>query len=93
MTKTKTIKLTKAQKEELPRLMVADEIHQGVIWFRKFTHRRKGTLVMDALDGRVCNALVKKGVLVAVESDLTRHTLHLEGVEGYEPQEKQAQET
>ena len=75
---TKKIKLTKAQREELPRLQVADEIHYGVIWYRKFTSRKKGSLVMDTLDGRVCNALVKKGVLVPVEGERTLHKLNLE---------------
>ena len=82
MTTPKTIKLTKAQRSELPHLQVADEIHTsaGGYWWRKFTSRRKGTAMRDLLDGRVCNALLKKGVLVPVEGDKTLHTLNLEGV-------------
>jgi hypothetical protein len=73
-----TIKFTKAQRAELPRLQVADEIRYGVYWYRKFTSRKKGSLMMDMLDGRVCNALVKKGVLVKVEGDdRTLYTLQL----------------
>lgn len=80
MTTTKTIKLTKAQKAELPRLQVADEIQRGQLWFRKFTGRNS-KIKFDVLDSRVCNALVGKGVLVPVGGEFGQYTLNLEGVD------------
>lgn len=67
------MKLTRAQRSMIETLREANEIHYGVIWYIKYTYRDKPK--MKAVDGRVCNALVRTGVLKPTEQDPHRYTL------------------
>jgi hypothetical protein len=68
------MKLTSAQKQMIERLKRADEIHYGVSWFIYYTGKR-GRRWSDFVDGRVCNALVRMGILQRIEGT-THYTLH-----------------
>ena len=70
-------KLTPQQIEMIGRLYKADEIHHGIIWWCNKTWKHP-------IDGRVCNALVRKSILKPVDGNPTLHVLDLSGMPGYE---------
>jgi hypothetical protein len=57
--------LTKAQKKTIEQLQRLESIHYGVFWYgyRQGRTRKYST----RLDGKVCNALVRMGILIASE--------------------------
>jgi hypothetical protein len=78
------MKLTSAQINLLRQLTNINktdvEIHYGVRWYHTFIFNGKHRFVIF-LNGNVCNALVRKGILVPVEGSLTLHRLNPKGVE------------
>lgn len=56
------MKLTEAQQAMIDRLTSAEEIHYGVSWYY-WKPGASGKRYAYFIDGRVCNALVRMGVL------------------------------
>jgi hypothetical protein len=75
------MKLTGLQREVIRRLRKATSIHYGVKWYYTYPSTDGKQERMNWLNGTVCNALVRKGILVSVEGSLTEYTLHMDGVE------------
>jgi len=72
------MKLTAPQCAALERLRRATSIHYGVRWYYIYLSRDGTRRHMEWLKGNVCNALVRKGVLIPVAGSLTEHTLNTE---------------
>jgi hypothetical protein len=71
------MKLTRAQRKLIKEdLLIATEIHQGVNWYIKFLDKN-GKERARFIDGRVCNALERAGVLVPVPGS-NQYTLNKE---------------
>lgn len=72
--------LTPAQKKTIRQLKTLDSIHCGVNWWGwRLSKKTPGRRYSISLDGRVCNALIKKGALIPVEGSATQYQL-AEGV-------------
>lgn len=56
------MKLTPAQKRMIARLQKAEKIARGVGWYITYTDKR-GRWRCRPVDGRVCNALERAGML------------------------------
>ncbi len=68
-------KLTKAQRTYLETLRKMDTIRKGVIWYGYYTGKNSKRW-SATLDGRICEGLVRRGVLVQKDGkELGEYTL------------------